>query len=211
VHLTLRALLLRAADTWRHPRSRAQELAELRVRWALAPGPERQSTAQVARGRRLAELRDEMAAALGSVEACAACGRGQPLPHGRWEGGFCCAGRTEELFDDAEVAALKAAGVDGLKLRAPAGDHAGCAFRGPTGCSLSPRQRPSRCLAYLCSGLRLELGRRGDLPAVQALADDLTATMADFAHEHERSSEEAAWRTLEAQLLRDLGPTDAGA
>jgi hypothetical protein len=201
---TVRELLTRAADRLCYTPSRAAELAELRGRFALAPGPERLPPGQVARARRLVELREQMGATLSSVESCGTCSRGQPSPDGRWPGGFCCAGRTEAVFADHEIASLKAAGVEARSLTAPKGDHAGCAFRGPTGCSLGPAQRPNRCLRHLCSMLRRELGLRGDLALVDALGDEIEATLAAFSEALARQLDEDAWRETEAHLERDL-------
>jgi hypothetical protein len=197
MELTLRELMTRAADHVRHPRTRAVELAELRARFALAPEPSRLPARQVERARRLAALRAEMAAALDGVVACGGCGRGHELPEGRWDGGFCCAGRTEELFDDLEVAVLKAAGTRTRDLRAPSGDHAGCAFRGPAGCSLPAVHRPSRCLRYVCSELRLELGRAGRLPQIEALGEALRETEQRFAADLADQLEDEEWRLVE--------------
>jgi hypothetical protein len=190
----------RAADYVRHPRSRALELAELRARFALAPGPSRLPARQVERARRLAAVRGEMAVALEGVAACGGCGRGHELPEGRWDGGFCCAGRTEDIFDDLEIAGLKAAGTEVHDLRAPSGDHAGCAFRGPTGCSLPAVHRPSRCLRYVCSELRLELGRAGRLPRVEALGEALRETQARFGDELAAQLEDEEWQIIERLL-----------
>lgn len=107
----------------------------------------------------LRALRREMADAIGEVHACRGCAKGHPAPAGRWDGGHCCGGDTFRVFTGDEVAALKWAGTSAADLRPPAGEHAGCAFRGPTGCSLSPEHRPTICLRYVCIELRGELRR----------------------------------------------------
>src|SRR5690606_17290399 len=92
-----------------------------------------------------------------------------PLPAGRWDGGHCCGGRTLDIFSAPEVAALQIGGTRIAALRPPAGDHAGCAFRGPTGCSLAPVDRPSICLRYVCPELHLELRDHPDRAHLSAL------------------------------------------
>jgi hypothetical protein len=119
-------------------------------------------------------------AAFEQVRACGGCGRGRSLPHGRWDGGFCCGGRTEGVFDDDEVAALALAGTRPRDLRVPDGDHAGCAFRGPRGCVLSPVDRPSLCVRFVCRELEAELREDGAWERTRALTRQLEATFARF-------------------------------
>lgn len=202
--LTLPELVLRAYEHLRHQPVRALELAELRARFRLAPTPSRLSDHQVERAQRLSALREVMIDALGCVDSCGQCARARPLPHGRWNGGFCCGGRTEEIFDDAEIAALKAAGVRARALVAPRSDHSGCTFRGPTGCSLAVTQRPSRCLQYLCSDLRRELGQSGRLARVEAVAETLSATQAAFAKDLEEQRASDEWDDVRTRIARDL-------
>ena len=160
-------------DRLRHPRSRADEVASVRRRLAGAPGPERASAEEAAVAADLRRLREALAAALAGVESCSGCSRGHPLPHGRWDGGHCCGTRTELVFTDDEVAALRLAGTTPARLALPAGDHAGCAFRGPAGCSLAPADRPSICVRFICRELDDELRSRGDRRAVRAIAAEL--------------------------------------
>ena len=166
-------------DRLRHPRSRADEVASVRRRLtaqaADAGTPEEASTAK-----RLRALRQELAGALAGVRSCASCATGYPFPHGRWDGGHCCGGRTDGVFTDDEVAALALGGTTPASLRLPSGDHAGCAFRGPTGCSLEPRDRPNVCVRYTCRGLEKELVARGDRKPIAALQEELRRELARF-------------------------------
>jgi hypothetical protein len=154
-------------DRLRHPRSRADEVAALRRRFAAAPGPGAASAEEVALAAELRRLRLALSEALAGVESCAGCAKGHPLPHGRWHGGHCCGTRTELVFTDDEVAALRLAGTTPSSLRPPEGDHAGCAFRGPEGCSLGPADRPNICVRFICRELDEELDVRGDRGALR--------------------------------------------
>lgn len=167
-------------DRLRHPRSRADELARLRARFEAQPGPREVTEAQRALALRLRALRVELSAAVGRVDACGGCAKGHPLPSGRWDGGHCCGGRTLDIWSAAEALALKLGGTSATKLEAPRGDHAGCAFRGATGCSLTPADRPSICLRYICMDLRAELRARDDWPHIAALAHELSEGMKAF-------------------------------
>jgi len=163
-----------------HVRTRADELASLQRRMRAAAAPEDVSSEEAALAQELRERRQAVLDALGEVQSCRGCARGHPLPNGRWDGGHCCGGRTEQLFTDDEVDALKLSGVRSSDLHAPRTDHAGCAFRGPTGCSLKPVNRPNICVRYLCRDLMGELAKRGDLRKVMTLCMELDATLARF-------------------------------
>ena len=102
------------------------------------------------------------------------------MPHGRWKGGFCCGGRTEGVFDGDEVAALALGGTRPRDLRIPAGDHAGCAFRGPEGCSLDARDWPNLCVRFACRELEDELREDGNWARVRDLTRRLETTFARF-------------------------------
>ena len=154
-------------DRVRHVRSRADEVAELRRR--LAAQPTQVSDGEAGAARELRALRERLSSAIGPVQACRGCARGHPEPHGHWEGGHCCGARTEDLFNDDEIGALRLGGTRPGRLTPPAGDHAGCAFRGPRGCSLAAADRPNVCVRYVCPDLARELHARGDLPQVEAL------------------------------------------
>ncbi len=144
-------------DRARHPRSRADDLAKLSARFAAQPSSREAGPEAVALAKELRELRLEMVEALEGVSACGGCAKGHPEPAGRWSGGHCCGGGTFRVFTQNEVAALKLAGTRMRDLRPPVGDHAGCAFRGATGCSLAPEHRPTICVRFICLELRAEL------------------------------------------------------
>jgi hypothetical protein len=95
-------------------------------------------------------------------------------------GGDCCTGVTAELFSDDELAALVHGGTTVRELRAPRTEHAGCAFRGATGCTLAAADRPERCVTYTCGTLRRELHARGDLASMESLLAELHQTMQRF-------------------------------
>lgn len=168
-------------DRLRHPRSRADEVHAVRRRLAAQPGPATASDEELRLARELLRLRAELMQALGEVTSCAGCARGHSLPHGRWSGGQCCGGRTEDIFTDDELAALRLSGTTPARLAPPSSDHAGCAFRGPQGCSLDVADRPNLCVRYVCRELEAELASRGVLPEVKKAARDLGRTFDQFA------------------------------
>jgi hypothetical protein len=163
-------------DRMRYPRTRADELASLRARFAAQPARWQATREQRETAERLRELRALMSRALTEVDSCGRCAKGHPLPAGRWDGGHCCGGRTLDIFAPEEVAALKLGGTDAAKLHTPAGDHAGCVFRGETGCSLSPEDRPTLCVRYICPDLRSELRQTAAWTRVAELARALRDT-----------------------------------
>lgn len=75
---------------------------------------------------------------------------------------------------------MKLAGVRARDLVPPEGDHAGCAFRGPTGCSLPPENRPSICVRYLCLELRAEVRAKPSWARVSELGAALRDESARF-------------------------------
>lgn len=170
-------------DRMRQPRSRADEARRLRLRFAAEAwgvcersGEAPESAAAVD----LRALRLELAAAVGAVESCKSCAIGHPPPHGHFAGGHCCGLQTEDAFNDDEVAALAQAGTRPADLSLPRGDHAGCAFRGPGGCSLDLPHRPNLCVRYLCPDLKRELARRGDLAAIEEIGERLESAYLRF-------------------------------
>lgn len=167
-------------DRLRYPRTRADELAQLRARFSAQPGRLSATPEQIELAERMRALRIELAAAFGEVEECRRCARGHPLPHGRWNGGHCCGGQTLTIWSAPEVAALKLGGTKARELTPPAGDHAGCVFRGPTGCSLAPADRPNLCVRFLCISLRAELLASPAWPTISALAAELARTQRRF-------------------------------
>jgi hypothetical protein len=170
----------------RQPRSRADELIALRRRLraelARDVDQDERTLAQEVLAKKLA-----VSAELSAVSSCRTCATGQPWPRGGYDGGDCCAGVTADLFDENELAALAHAGTRPRDLVAPPGSdaHAGCAFRGPVGCTLEVKHRPGRCVHYLCEGLRGELHARGQLDTVEARLGELNHTMQAFVAVHQ--------------------------
>lgn len=160
--------------------SRADELVALRQR-LRAERAARAGDDEQAAARELRALKLRLAAALAAVSACAGCAAGRRWPRGAFDGGDCCSGVTADLFSADEVAALAQSGTRPHHLRAPRGEHPGCAFRGPTGCTLRPGDRPERCVRYTCNLLRRELRGRGDLAQIDLLREALQRTMDRFA------------------------------
>jgi hypothetical protein len=169
---------------WRGPRSRSEEVAALRSRLAAA-SREKFSDEEVAAARELRELRAQAASVFRGVHSCTRCAQGRPPPHGHFIGGFCCGGKTADVFHDDEVAALAAGGTRGRYLRVPDGDHAGCAFRGPEGCSLDARDRPTLCVRFVCRELEAELRSRGEWTRVRAATRMLEEALRRFARARE--------------------------
>ncbi len=154
-------------DRLRHPRSRADEVAALRRRFAAATSAPGAFELQLAAD--LRRRREQLQSAFAGVRSCSHCARGHPLPHGRYPGGHCCGAGTTVVFTDDEVAALRLSGTTPGRLVAPTGDHAGCAFRGARGCTLTFVDRPNICVRYICLELERELRARGDLRAIRTL------------------------------------------
>ncbi|NVB77897.1 MAG: hypothetical protein HOV81_05830 [Kofleriaceae bacterium] len=167
----------------RQPRSRADELIELRrrLRDEVAGGAddEERALALEVKARKLG-----VSSELRAVSSCATCATGQPWPRGHYDGGDCCSGVTETLFDENELAALVHAGTRAHDLVAPREGHAGCAFRGSRGCTLEVEHRPARCVHYICDVLRRELYDHGQLDSVEAKLADLDRTMQKFRAVH---------------------------
>jgi hypothetical protein len=166
-----------ALDRLSGPPARADELYDVRLRLVVEAGRGVASHEEERLAFALRRLREELWARLGPVEACARCAR--PASES-WPGGACCSGHTEDLFTDHALAALKLAGTTPAHLRAPRGPHAGCAFRGPMGCSLEPAHRPCQCVSYMCRELGRELDGRGDGLASARLQEELRAGFERF-------------------------------
>ena len=168
----------------RQPRSRADKALALRLRFSAEASAKdlesEPSSEEVAAARELRALRHALSQAIGAVSSCATCALGHPPPHGHFAGGHCCGLETEDAFNDDEVAALHQAGTTALHLRLPRGDHAGCVFRGPRGCSLAVSDRPNLCLRYVCPDLARELAARGDLPVIEELGARMEAVYLRF-------------------------------
>ncbi len=159
---------------------RADDLARLGARFAAQPSSWSATPEERALAARLRELKRDLAEAFGGVSSCAGCARGEPLPKGRWDGGRCCGTSTSVVFTPGEVRALKLGGTRAGALRPPAGDQAGCAFRGERGCSLAPADRPTVCIVYACAELKAELREAGAQDRVNALRAELFATFEAF-------------------------------
>lgn len=179
--------LQRLRERIRGPRSRVEEVEAVRRILARMPSRRSQvSPAEHAAAQRVTELRVELSGALAGVSSCGTCAVGYPLPAGQWDGGNCCQATTSALFDENELAALRLTGTTIARLKPPEGAHAGCAFRGATGCSLEPRDRPVLCVRYVCKDLARELHDGKELDRIDALRDALGAAY----HEFERAREE---------------------
>jgi hypothetical protein len=167
-------------DRLRQPQSRADEVLALRRRLAAESLASQVGADEAAAAIELRQLRQELSRATAGVTSCRSCAVGHPDPHGHFAGGHCCGLRTADVFSDDEVAALRQAGTGPAELRLPQGDHAGCSFRGPTGCSLAAGDRPNLCLRYVCPDLARELAGRGDLVAIEALGAQMEAVYLRF-------------------------------
>ena len=172
--------LLHILDRLRHVRSRADDLAALRRRLGCRSGRRPVTAQEASDATELRRLRETMSAALGRCDCCATCARGYPPPHGRFEGGYCCGGGTDNVYSSDEIAALRLSGTRPHHLFAPQGDHAGCVFRGPRGCSLPPAHRPNICVYFLCSALTRELAARGELDQIEALCEQMHSLLRRF-------------------------------
>lgn len=178
----VRALRWKLRDGWHpiRPRSRHNEVASLRLRLVSEALPAEATPREVQLALELREMREQMLVLIGEVQSCRICGKGYPLPNGRWDGGYCCGGVTENLFKQDELACLRASGTRPRDLRPPRCDHAGCAFRGPRGCTLPPAHRPNLCLRYACKMLNEEYQQRGIDKDVKSLASRMQRTFAEF-------------------------------
>lgn len=185
-------------DRLRQPRQRADDLLDVRRRLVASPGPDVAGAEQLALALELRALREQLIDALGAVEGCSRCAVGHPLPYGRWAGGHCCGGRTATLFTNDEIAALKLSGTTPERLIAPDSDVAGCAFRGPDGCSLAARDRPNLCTRYLCRDLEREIRERGDLSGIAGLGDKIKVAFERFVALREAAAEDALYQPSDA-------------
>jgi hypothetical protein len=177
VLIALRNLVDRA----RQVPARAAELHQLRRRFAEVVQADEQLRTMA---HRMRELRARASAALGAVDACRSCTRGCAPPQGIYDGGHCCSGDTADVFNPDEVAALAYSGTRVRNLRAPREQHAGCAFRGPAGCTLEAVDRPNVCTLYLCRDLRHELFDRGSLDELECVVDELGEVYERFVARH---------------------------
>lgn len=187
----------------KHPASRAGELNALRARLrdairtsVNAAGDER------ALAMRVLSQKQAVSGKLDTVASCRSCATGLPAPQGSYEGGACCGGVTADLFDDHEVAALALSGTRASDLTPPERNdlHAGCAFRGPVGCTLDVAHRPGRCVLYLCELLRRELHRAGQLDELEGMLDTLQRDLVELRAMHAARVDREAIAPLVAAL-----------
>ena len=152
----------------------------MRLRLIAEPGPSEIEPEEWELADTLRRLREEMIATIQPVSACATCGRGFPLPNGRWDGGYCCGGTTENVFSQAELASIRASGTKPGDLRIREYEQAGCAFRCPNGCILEPAHRPNLCVRYACRMLNREYDERGISSEVRRIASSIQRTFSRF-------------------------------
>ena len=148
------------------------------------------------------QLKQRISGQLAEVRSCTTCAQGYPWPAAAFDGGLCCSGVTADVFSDREVEALAAAGTRVRDLRPPTDTYAGCVFRGATGCSLEPADRPSVCIRYLCKVLRHELHSRGLLDALESDIDELAQVFARFVDDKAAGDREALLHDIETELTR---------
>ena len=175
----------------RQPRSRADELIQLRRRLRDERARRDVADQERALAREVHARKLAVASQLRTVTSCRSCATGHPSPVGHYDGGACCSGVTAELFDDSELAALAHAGTEPGDLTPPSDDHAGCAFRGSRGCTLEVAHRPARCVHYICDTLRHELYDRGQLDSIEASLAELDAAMREYKAAHRERSDRA--------------------
>jgi hypothetical protein len=193
----------------RHPASRADELNALRARLRDERAKDSDDDAR-ARAVRILALKRTVSDALAEVSSCRSCASGLPAPQGSYAGGACCGGVTAELFDDHELAGLALAGTRPADLTPPAGSdlHAGCAFRGPRGCTLDVAHRPGRCVLYVCDTLSRELHRGGQLDDVERMLAELRREMTEHIAAHSARADHDVLAPLVA-ALEDYRPGPA--
>lgn len=150
--------------------------------------------------RDLREQRVGLSRAVGPLEACASCARGQPGTPAGFDGGFCCASDASQLFTEDEAASLAMAGTRPRHMPTPGCAPAGCAFRDRHACTLDPAHRPNVCLRYLCTDARRELHDRGDLDRVEELIADLETDFDDFVRARAERRQRAELRAIHPLL-----------
>jgi hypothetical protein len=169
----------------RQPRSRADEVIELRARLRAERASE-PSAEELALAREVRAAKVAVVAELTDVTSCGTCATGARWQASPYPGGDCCSGVTENIFDEAELAALAHTGTRARDLEPPPGAdvHAGCAFRGARGCNLEVAHRPARCVHYCCDMLRREIHARGRLDVLETTLADLDHVMQRFTAAH---------------------------
>jgi hypothetical protein len=157
-------------DLTRVPRARARDVRDLRRRLLAQPALGAVSDEEARIALNLCRLREQLSAAFGAPQACGVCAR----PASRdWAGGDCCTARSERLFTDDELGALRLSGTTPARLQPANADRDGCPFCGKDGCSLAPADRPNVCVRYLCRAVDAELRRRGDRGQIAELQTEL--------------------------------------
>jgi hypothetical protein len=189
----------------RHVPSRAAELTEVRDRLraerrAVPSDEERAAALEVRR------IKRAMSAGGGAVTECSRCATGLPGPGGAFTGGYCCSAATADLFNADEVALLAQGGTRLADLPAPRSQHAGCAFRGETGCTLHAEDRPAICVRFHCLELRRELHRHGRLDMVEKLEVELEAAYRTFIHLRAARLDREELAQLLADVAADIKP-----
>lgn len=179
----------RLVERLRNGRARAEEAQSVRIR--VASKSEGRDPTLVDLAARIAEQKEELHAAMGGLSSCHTCAKGHQAPHGSHDGGFCCGGATSGVFTDDEVALLRLSGSTQDDFPLPPGEQAGCAFRGRSGCSLTPRHRPVICVHYMCRELEAEQVARGTRDRIRALRTALTRNVAEFRTLLEQDSEQS--------------------
>jgi hypothetical protein len=171
----LRVLPSASPDVRRERRALRQRFAEASGRLTALGGADRSRLRAEAES--LAILRARIGELTGAPGCCRTCAHRLPDGHPDFAGGHCCGGETAGVTSARELAPLVLAGsrLD----RAPTARRLhGCLFRTPVGCTLTARDRPSLCVAYLCRDLAAELHARGVLPEVLRLREKLEAGVA---------------------------------
>ena len=160
--------------------TRQYELASMRLRLLAEARPGDVGLRERELAEELRGMREDMRALVASVRSCCVCAKGFPLPNGRWDGGYCCGGTTENVFSQVELASLRASGTEPSDFRMREHEHAGCLFRGPRGCELPAAHRPNLCVRYACRMLRDEFVVRGISEEVKHLASKIHLAFHEF-------------------------------
>lgn len=171
-------MLLRSPEIRRGRLLLRRRVAALRRRIAVLDPRLRARLAEEAR--QLDQIRQRIGELTGEPACCAECEARLPDGLPGFAGGTCCGGAEGPLTLDAELVALLLAGQR-LDRRPTARSLAGCLFRTPTGCTLSPAERPSLCVTHMCTDLQRELHQRGVLAEILPLCDRLAAGVASIA------------------------------
>ena len=195
----LLALIGYLCDRLAGSRTRAKELRTLRERLVGHDLPGDVGLAEWRLAMQMRHLRLELGVRFGKVESCGCCA--ERAGAGAWPGGHCCSGRTEELFTDDELAALRLSGTTPRQLIPAHGSHRGCSFRSVRGCSLASSYRPCLCVTYACRDLERELRQRSDGPQITALREELRRTFERFVQARRERRDTESFRELEATLL----------